>query len=241
MSKPKIEAIYPLTFMQQALLLHALYEQNDQGFLHVTCSLQGTLNESLFQASWAAAIQRHAAMRTSIHWEKIEKPMQVVHPQAELKWAMHDWTEHSIEEQKTQLESLKNIDREVGLDLTKAPISRLALIKLSAEEQLLLWSCHHILLDGWSTTIILKDALRHYDAACKGERIQFDAIPSYKNYLSWIQQQDLGKATAFWEDYLGDLDHPTLIGQNQPALSIEEPAYKIKTFSLSAELTRDTL
>ena len=237
MSKPKIEAIYPLTFMQQALLLHALYEQNDQGFLHVTCSLQGALDESLFQSSWAAAIQRHAAMRTSIHWEKIEKPMQVVHPQAELKWAMHDWTAHSPEEQKTQLESLKNIDREVGLDLTKAPISRLALIKLSDEEHLLLWSCHHILLDGWSTTIILKDALRHYDAACTGEQIQFDAIPSYKNYLNWIQQQDLGKATAFWEDYLGDLEHPTLIGQNQPDLGIEESAYKTKSFSLSTELT----
>lgn len=237
MSKPKIEAIYPLTFMQQALLLHALYEQNDQGFLHVTCSLQGPLNEELFKASWAAAIQRHAAMRTSIHWEKIEKPMQVVHPKATIKWGRHDWTVNSPEEQQSQLASLKEMDRELGLDLTKAPTSRLALIQLQEEEHLLLWSCHHILLDGWSTTIILKDALRYYDAACKGEQLQLDAIPSYKNYLSWIQQQDLGKAAIFWEGYLGDLDSPTLIGQHQPEESPEAPAFKTKTFSLSTELT----
>jgi len=237
MSKPKIEAIYPLTFMQQALLLHALYEQNDQGFLHVTCRLQGPLQEDLFQASWAKAIQRHAAMRTSIHWEKIEKPMQVVHPKATIKWDKHDWTSNSPEEQQTQLASLKDIDRELGLDLTKAPISRLALIQLQAEEHLLLWSCHHILLDGWSTTIILKDALRHYDAACKGEQLQLDAIPSYKNYLSWIQQQDLRKAATFWERYLGDLAHPTLIGQHQPEESPQAPAFKTQIFSLSADLT----
>lgn len=206
MSKPKIEAIYPLSAMQQSLLLHSIYEEQDQGFLQVTCQIDGALQIDSFKRAWEKAMQRHPVLRTSIHWENMDKPVQVVHPRLEL-----DWQVEAVESEH-ELALIKEKDRQQGLLLTKAPISRLRVMQREEEVFVLLWSCHHILLDGWSTTIILKDVLAYYAAEVEGTSIELAALPSYKNYLKWIQQQDQRAAEDFWKRQWLDLKTPTLIG-----------------------------
>jgi hypothetical protein len=89
----KVEAIYPLNFLQQALLFHSLQEDVDQGFLRVKCVLNGKINIEAFQNAWLQNIQRHEVLRTSVHWENLEKPVQVVHREAVLPFTFRDWSE----------------------------------------------------------------------------------------------------------------------------------------------------
>jgi thioesterase domain-containing protein/acyl carrier protein len=241
MSKPKIEAIYPLTFMQQALLLHSLYEPEDQGFLQVQCILKGRLDRNLLQKAWGEAIHRHQALRTSVHWEKIQKPVQIVHPAATLPWTIQDWRHFSKAQQEEKLEAFKNEERARGLNLTTAPVSRMALFQLQDDEDCLLWSCHHILLDGWSAAIILRDVFTFYEAGYQGREARLESLPSYKSYLSLLQGQDLQKAESFWKQALtgfkGTSSREAVSASGNGAASYT----KDHSFSLSTERTQQLI
>jgi len=103
--KPKIEAIYPLTAMQQNLLFHHLMEGEDQGFLLVECTLEGSLDIELFKQAWGKAIQRHEVLRASVHWKKVKHPMIVIRPEVAVNLSFLDWSNKSTIEQEQQLKN----------------------------------------------------------------------------------------------------------------------------------------
>jgi thioesterase domain-containing protein/NRPS condensation-like uncharacterized protein/acyl carrier protein len=212
MQKPKIEAILPLTFMQQALLFHSLSGHQDQGFLHVKCILSGDdLNKNIFQEAWSRVVKRHEALRTSIHWEKIEKPLQVIHHDASIPWHFEDLSNLTESEQHNHLIEFKEKDQKEGLKLTKAPVSRLALFQLEKDKHLLLWSCHHILLDGWSASNIIKDVFTFYEAAVEDKRPVLEPVPSFKAYLKELQSLDETSARESWVKAMEGFDDPSLV------------------------------
>src|SRR5688572_30657687 len=193
--KAKVEAIYPLNFLQQALLFHSLQEGDDQGLLRVKCVLKGKIDVETFLDAWRQTIQRHEVLRTSVHWEKLEKPAQVVHKEVLLPFVLHDLSGHSSPQQKAKIDELTGSHGAETLDLTKAPVLRIFLIRLSVDKHILLWDCHHILVDGWSASIILQDLLAFYDACCSGEKaVGLPAVPSYRSYLHWVKNQDQKKS-----------------------------------------------
>lgn len=234
--KANVEAIFPLNFLQQALLFHSLQEGVDQGFLRVKCILKGKINVEAFQTAWRKNIQRHEVLRTSVHWENLEKPVQVIQKEVLLPFAFHDWSENSEQEQKEKFDELTKADGADSLNLSQAPVLRIFLIKLSGDKHILLWDCHHILVDGWSASIILQDLLAFYDAYCAGEKdAGLPGIPSYKSYLNWVKNQDVTKSKTFWTKVLKDFDRPTLVGnRNQPQKSLQNN-FQTKSFKLSAE------
>jgi thioesterase domain-containing protein/acyl carrier protein len=254
-TKAKVEAMYPLNFLQQALLFHSLQEGVDQGFLRVKCVLKGKIDIESFENAWRQTIQRHEVLRTSVHWEKLEKPVQVVHKEVLFPFNFHDWSESSDTEQKAKFEELTNSDASASLNLTKAPVLRIFLIRLSGDKHLLLWYCHHILVDGWSASIILQDLLAFYDAYCSGETAAALAtVPSYKSYLNWIKNQDQAKSKTFWTEVLKDFERPTLVGnRKQSHTSLEntfqtkylklpiEESQKLRDFSQKNQITLNTL
>src|SRR5688572_26921508 len=105
-TKAKVEAMYPLNFLQQALLFHSLQEGIDQGFLRVKCILKGEIDITAFQNAWQQTIYRHEVLRTSVHWEKLEKPVQVVHREVGFPFTLHDWSQFSEPDQKTKFDEL---------------------------------------------------------------------------------------------------------------------------------------
>ena len=234
--KANVEAIFPLNFLQQALLFHSLQEGVDQGFLRVKCVLKGKINVEAFQKAWRQNIQRHEVLRTSVHWENLEKPVQVVQKEVLLPFAFHDWSENSEFEQKEKFEELTNSDGTDSLNLTLAPVLRIFLIKLSGDKHILLWDCHHILVDGWSASIILQDLMAFYDAYCSGEKeAALPAIPSYKSYLNWVKNQDGTKSKTFWTEVLKDFETPTLVGNRNKFQESLQNNFQTKSFKLSQE------
>ncbi len=237
MSKPKVEAIYPLTFMQQTLLLHKLHESEDQGFLQVICKLGGPLDVDLLKTSWQHCVMRHWALRASVHWEKIKKPVQIIHPESQMPWTVHDVTGLSDRAQRKKVEALKKEDRDQGFDLTKAPISRLSLIRLDTDLYQMLWSCHHLLLDGWSAALIIKDVFAFYDALFHKKTISPPQLPTYPNYLHWVQNQDLKQAKSFWQQKFEGFKTPALLAKNAGRKPVNSNAFITDVFSLSDQET----
>jgi thioesterase domain-containing protein/acyl carrier protein len=235
-TKAKVEAMYPLNFLQQALLFHSLQEGVDQGFLRVKCVLKGKIDNEAFENAWRQTIQRHEVLRTSVHWEKLEKPVQVVHKEVLFPFNFHDWSESSDTEQKAKFDELTYSDASGSLNLTKAPVLRIFLIRLSADKHMLLWYCHHILVDGWSASIILQDLLAFYETYCSGEtEAGLPAVPSYKSYLNWIKNQDPGKSKTFWIEVLKDFERPTLVGNRNQSQKNVENNFQTKSLKLSHE------
>jgi thioesterase domain-containing protein/acyl carrier protein len=237
MSKPNIEAIYPLTFMQKALLFHHLQESEDQGLLHVQCKLNGQLDYDLFEQAWQDTVARHSALRTSLHWKEIDKPVQIIHRESAMPWDTKDWSDLSAVEQNAQFDALIKGKYDQGLDLSKSPISQMTLVRIDANAHYLLWNCHHIILDGWSATVILADVFSFYDAKTSGSATSLEPVPSYSEYLKWLQNLDLSRTEDYWKHVLNGYQLPELRFSKSEIKKTSEPEYHDYFFDLSEEIT----
>ncbi|GGW39331.1 condensation domain-containing protein [Arenibacter certesii] len=212
--KSNIESILPLTEMQQVMLLHHLSNpMQDEGFLHVGFRMNGAFNMQFFQKAWERTVNRHQVLRSSVHWEKITTPVQLVRDRGEMNWTILDWTDINIEEQLLRLEKLKLAQKVSGLDIKQNPMLRFTLIKMGKEENFFLWPCHHLLLDGWSSSTIIKEVFTYYESLCNNTQPKLDTLPSLKSYYSWLKRKSKTDAANFWADYFAGYSNTNLFAQ----------------------------
>lgn len=219
--RSNIEAILPLTELQQGMLIHHLSNPlHDEGFLHVGFRLKGPLNTNFFKKAWGLAVERHQVLRSSVHWENIRTPVQLIRWVSEPNWTILDWTDISLAEQSIRLEALKSAQKGMGMDVKQNPLLNFHFIKMGEEEFFFLWPCHHLLLDGWSSSNIVKDVCAFYDALCKGTDTELEALPSLKTYYAWLKNKEQQGASSFWASYFAGYSNPHLFMRgNVPARS----------------------
>jgi amino acid adenylation domain-containing protein len=214
MSKGNIENFYPLSPAQQGILFHSLYQpESGVYFGQLLCVLRGDLNVSALRNSWQKVVDRHPILRTCFLWENLKEPVQAVRKEAALSWQQMDWRDLSAWAQQQQLETFLKADREQGFDLTSPPLIRLALAQLETDSFQFILSHHHLVLDGWSLAIVLKEFLAFYQAFSQGEELHLKRPRPYRDYLAWLHQQDLSAAESFWRQTLKGLAAPTAIGR----------------------------
>ncbi len=206
-----LEAIYPLSPMQEGILFHSLYSpQSEVYFEQFTYTLRGNLDVPAFKAAWQRVVARHPILRTLFLWENLEKPLQVVRKQVELSWSEYDWRHLRSEEQDERLQAWLQADRAQGFDLGRAPLLRLGLIQLGERTYRFTWSFHHLLLDGWSVFTVLGEVFAYHEATCQGRTLTLPPGRPYRDYIAWLQQQDLFPAETFWRETLRGFTTPTL-------------------------------
>ncbi|WP_250125636.1 condensation domain-containing protein [Chroococcidiopsis sp. CCMEE 29] len=213
MNKKNIEAIYPLSSAQQGMLFETLYAP--ESGIHVeqlSCALQGNLDLTTFEQAWQRVIDRHPTLRTGFVWKEQNEPLQVVLQRVEVPLERYDWRRLSSPEQQEQLEAFLEADRHRGFQLSKAPLMRLSLIHLAEDDYQLIWSHHHILLDGWSLPLIFKEVFAFYQVFRKGQDLHLEQPRPYRDYIAWLKQQDLSKAETFWQKTLQGCTKPTPLG-----------------------------
>lgn len=239
MSKKNIESIYPLSPMQQGILFHTLYAPKSGVYVIQSCYTLSSkaLNISAFEQAWQQLVNQHSILRTSFYWERHKEPFQVVHKHVLLPWKHYDWR-HIPENKQQRLEAFLQADRHQGFDLAKAPLMRLTVIHLSDDICQLIWSKHHLILDGWSTALLLKQVLEVYKEICHDQVPSARSRHSYGDYIAWLQQQDLSQAKAFWQQTLKGFTAPTPLGitQNIGSLSHGE-GYGEQSVKLSPTTT----
>lgn len=223
---------FPLSFMQQAFLLHHLKEKEDQGFLQLEFSLRGKIDPQIWERAWSLTAERHPILRTAIEWDQLKKPIQRVHPDVVPSWNFLDWTSLSKGQQFSALEHFKKEDKAQFLDLSAAPIGRFTLIQVAKNRSLFIWTCHHIILDGWSGGILVKEALNFYKKIQKKEEVAVAPIPTYASFLDWSERQDQNEAETYWKNTFAKFKTPTLFGHQVEATSID---FQTSSFSISKE------
>ncbi|WP_121331862.1 non-ribosomal peptide synthase/polyketide synthase [Pseudomonas aeruginosa] len=243
----RIEDIYPLSPMQHGMLFHSLYEQASGDYLNqLRVDVHG-LDAERFRAAWQAALDSHDILRAGFLWQgDLEQPLQVIHKHLELPFAEHDW--RGREALAEALDELAASERRRGFELEQAPLLRLVLVRMDEERYHLVYTHHHILLDGWSSAQLLGEVLARYT----GEQAERTG-GRYRDYIAWLQAQDKCASEAFWKEQLAELLEPTRLaqavaaereqvgsGQFQRSLPPARTA-RLKTFAQRHAVTLNTL
>ncbi|MGH3886377.1 MAG: amino acid adenylation domain-containing protein, partial [Pseudonocardiaceae bacterium] len=211
------EDIYPLTPMQAGMVFHAL-SQDDQNlyFEQVAFILDGVHNPQLLGAAWQHIVNRTPILRSHIIWEGVNQPLQLVQRQVTIPITYLDWTQLNPEQQHHKLTQLLHNDRTHGLNLATAPLLRLTIATLSDTEVQLLWTFHHVLLDGWSAFQILSDVFTCHAALTHGQPPQLPPRRPFRDYLHWLSTQNHTHAEQHWRHTLSGLHTPTPLPYDRP-------------------------
>jgi non-ribosomal peptide synthase protein (TIGR01720 family) len=204
-----IEDVYPLSPLQQAMLFYSLYDQRSEVlFEQSTFTLEGEVNVDAFEAAWQQVLDQHSILRTAFAWEA-GKPLQIVREHVALPLEYEDWSASGSDEIVARMEAFLRTDRARGFELSKAPLMRLSLIKLSAQEYWFVWSSHHLLVDGWSTSLILRDLFAGYQALSRGEQPKLERVGTFCDFIKWLADQDTSRAEKYWRQELKGVKRPT--------------------------------
>jgi hypothetical protein len=239
MKAENIEDIYELSPVQKGILFHSLYAPElGLYFIQFSYTLRGLLNVVAFDSAWQQVAARHTALRTSFYWEEIDKPLQVVHRQVKVPLEQQDWRGIDPVEQQKRLESFLKSDRSSGFDFSQAPLMRLTLIRLADYSYQLVLSKHHLILDGWSSALVMKEFVQLYEALCQGQDVPLASCRPFGDYIAWLRKQDLSKAEVFWRWLLSKVKAPTpLTNLDVDNLSSQEERYDEQQLKLSEATT----
>ncbi|MEM8679299.1 MAG: condensation domain-containing protein, partial [Planctomycetota bacterium] len=195
MQRENIEAIYPLLEMQQGFLFnHQLDPQS--GSLVVRCELTGALEVPVFQAAWDMALQRHEMLRCSIHTRDEKPPMLVVWKQVsqpiQVEMDLPSGDQQARDTWVSQLEQ-----RPLALD--EAPLGSVHLLPLSDDRHELVWRVHHIVLDGWSAAVVLREVVSSYNQRMQGSTSRLSPPGRYRDYMAYRRARDTEAERSYWQ------------------------------------------
>ncbi|MEM1181564.1 MAG: condensation domain-containing protein [Acidobacteriota bacterium] len=187
---PDAEDAYPLSALQEAMLIHRLEDLDaDSGTLVVEATLRGPLDPDRFHRAWADTVARHPTLRTGLRWDGLEAPVQLVAPadSVAVEIPTEDWRDRA-----DAVERARDDLRRRGLDVTRAPAMAWRLGRTGDGEHTLLWACHHLLLDGWSTALVLREVLERHAGRDPGP-----APRPPKDWIAWSRRRE---PVDFWRD-----------------------------------------
>ncbi|TCP58033.1 amino acid adenylation domain-containing protein [Tumebacillus sp. BK434] len=233
-----LEDIFLLTPLQQGMLFHTLMEpESGVYFVQFRLGIEGNLDAGALQEAWQDVTGRHAALRTEIHWQGLEKPVQVVYKQVTVPFAHLDWRGLTAEEREARFAAFLQEDRRKGFQLTDAPLMRLCLLRFADEVYRLVWSSHHLLMDGWSMPVVIQEVLALYQAKTQGREVRLTEARSYGDYIRWLRQQNLEQAESYWRSLLQGFSAPTPLPLQKPAAEQHSGAFEKAALVLSVQDT----
>ncbi|MBI4524203.1 MAG: amino acid adenylation domain-containing protein [Deltaproteobacteria bacterium] len=208
-----IEDIYELSPMQHGLLFHSLDAPESGVYcIRLGYTLRGELDVSAFLRSWQHVMDRHPALRTSFHWQELQKPLQVVHRRVEVEVEQQDWRSLSPGEQEREIDSRLKAEARRGFNFTTAPLMRWVLARGAEDIHHFLWSFHHLIMDGSCSFSLLQEVWAFYEAFSRGDAVAMDRPRPYRDYIIWLQEQSLEAAEIFWREELKGFTAPTPFG-----------------------------
>ncbi|MFE5507367.1 amino acid adenylation domain-containing protein [Amycolatopsis japonica] len=205
---PGLTDIWPLSPLQEGMLFERAVADDgvDVYQSQRILDLDGPLDADRLRAAWDQVVARHDSLRTGFHQLGSGATVQVVAAEAEIPWRTVDLSHVGEEDAAAEIERLLAEDQAERFDVTKAPLLRLMLIKLSPVRHRFVLTSHHVLLDGWSTPLVLGEVSIAY-AGGRGP----SKTPSYKDYLSWLSRQDERATQEAWRAELAGSDEPTVV------------------------------
>src|SRR5436853_682127 len=233
-----VEDVYALSPVQQGMLFHTLYDAGSGVYVgQLICSLHGNRNVPAFQQAWQQVVDRHPVLRTAFVWEGLDEPLQIVRRQVRLPWIVEDWRGLPPGEQEARLAAIVADDRRQGFVLSQAPLMRMALLQVADDAYHFVWSQHHLLMDGWALQLVINDVFTCYDAFTQDRKVTLARSRPYRDYIDWLERQDLARAEAFWRHTLAGFTTMTSLGVDHPAGPDDAASYAEQRLPIAESTT----
>ncbi|NIM14289.1 MAG: AMP-binding protein, partial [Candidatus Aminicenantes bacterium] len=202
LERRNIDDILTLTPMQEGMLFHYLKQpESDLYFEQLSLNLEGDINIEIFKGAWNVVIETNEMLRAVFRWEKVKHPVQVILKHHKVPIHIYDFSDRDSIQKKKAVEEIKIKDKQLKFDLHTVPF-RVTLCKLAKAEYKLIISNHHILYDGWSNGIILKEFFEAYEALLLEVSPTPPVKTKFRRFIEWVQGRDAKKDTEFWKEYL---------------------------------------
>ncbi|MCK4258635.1 MAG: hypothetical protein KAX49_06640 [Halanaerobiales bacterium] len=177
--------------MQEGILYQYLKDrESDQYFQQFSLNLSGKMNIPSFKKAWQLVLESNEMLRTVYAWRKLKKPVQIILKESPLVLKEYDFSEEVAVLVGEKLNELKAGDRREKFDLEVGPLFRIILCKLSDENYEMILSWHHILFDGWSMGIVLKEFFVYFTDFQNGKKPIKVSKNQFKDYIKFCQNQD---------------------------------------------------
>jgi amino acid adenylation domain-containing protein len=216
----------PLSFAQQRLwFLDQLVPGNPFYNLPEAVRLLGPLDAAALERSLQAVVQRHEALRTTFTTVD-SQPLQVISPTQTVTLAAIDLREVPEIERETEAQHLARKEAQRPFNLAEGPLLRATLLRLGDEDHVALLSMHHIVSDGWSMGVLVREVGAFYEAYSQGRPSPLEELPiQYADYAAWQREwlsgEVLNAQLTYWKRQLAGLsvlnlptDHPRPVVQS---------------------------
>lgn len=214
--KAEILKIYRLSPLQEGMLFHSIKDLERKDYIQqLIITVEGNLNVKAFEETFKELVRRYDIFRTNFIYGITEVPQQVVLKHRNISISYVDITNL---EQNTKLEYICDFidcDKKRGFDLSRDILMRIHILKYETNIHKIVWSFHHILLDGWSSDILLKEFLDIYSSIDKNIPLNLDKPHQYIEYINWIKKMDESASETFWKNYLMGYSNKIIIPEKQ--------------------------
>ncbi|MFJ5966177.1 amino acid adenylation domain-containing protein, partial [Bacillus sp. NPDC093026] len=215
MSKQKIQKVYPLTPMQEGMLYHAMLDPNSSSyFTQLELGLSGEFDLVLFEKSINELIRTYDILRTAFVYQQLQKPRQIVLAERHADVYTEDLTNLNHHQQQNVLDQYKKQVKKQGFHLTNDILFKVAVFQLNETSWHLIWSNHHIIMDGWSMGFMMKKLFHYYESYRNGRTPDTSQGKPFADYIQWLGKQNKNEAEVYWKERLaGAVRHQELLLQ----------------------------
>lgn len=233
----RVVDLYPATPMQAGLLFHAVSDGDNDAYLNqFRCKLIGAFDENAFAQAWHTAIQRHDILRTGFVQPDDGPALQVVYRDATCPLHRADLRALDGDAADAAVAAYVRRDRDQGFVWRQAPLMRLALFQHSESETSLVWTRHHVLMDGWCSALLIDEVLRIYAATTQQQQPALTPVKPYRNYIAWRLAQDQSAACNYWRERLAGFAEASALPRRRGAAL--NAGYGEQLLSFDAAATR---
>jgi len=237
-SKKNIEDAYRLSPAQEGMLFHSLLAPESGVYVTQLALRIEYVDLPVFERCWQELVDIHPILRTAFVWRKTKEPVQVVGRRVVLPVETQDWRAVAPEARAGRLQDFMAADQDRGFQPAKAPLMRLALLRLSEDSHYFVWSHHHLLLDGWSMSMLVQEFAERYHARLHGRNHRLTRRRPFGDYIRWLSGQNMEEAESYWRRTLEGVTEPVPLGiAKQPPAGAVEPSWRVEQQSLPATAT----
>ena len=219
-----VKDMYSLSPMQEGMLFYYIMDKTSTAYFEQSSyGVSGEIDHELFERAFNRLIERHEALRTIFIFDKTERSLQIVLKKREAKIYYKDISHLDENKKKTYINNFKKRDKYLGFDLSRDILIRLAILKKCEKSYEIIWSFHHIIMDGWCTTILIKEMLSIYSSIRDGKPVNLPGTVPYSTYIKWLENQNKAEGLEYWRKYLENFESLTGIPKSE---SEQDDQYK---------------
>ncbi len=236
--RPEIQDMYPLSPLQEGILFHSIEDEGNGTYIEKSYfTVNGDLDVDLLEQSFNKVVERYDVLRTVFSYSSSRKPLQIVLKRRNTRVHYEDISALEKVEKDKFIDSFKEQDSVKGFNLLKDILMRISVFKTGDKEYKVIWSFHHIIMDGWCLGIIMQELFQIYYSLKNNEPIMLNSVKPYMSFIKWLGEQDEEEALSYWTKYLEDYDGRVTIPKYTKIDEVDDYIQKELEFKIDEELS----